>query len=155
MSLAEYFNSYPFIDNLISLIDKGSKLIPCVHLNENDIFKFILASFEDNYNHFNSLIHLHKNKKSQDDSNLSEELNLELDNCSFIDCFSNKLKRLKNNFSKLKFDINKESIDFKFNFYKSLPYCPINEVMNASLLELRCLKDFIKKKQKIRNMVSF
>lgn len=91
MSLAEYFNSYPFIDNLISLIDKRSKFIP---LNENDIFKFILSSFEDNCNHFNSLIHLHKNKKSQDDSNLSEELNLELDNCTFIDCFSNKLVKL-------------------------------------------------------------
>ena len=128
------------------MIDKGSKFIPCIHLSEFDILRFVITNFENNLNRFNSLIQIHKNKSIEETANLTENINLNLDSCNFIDCFSKKLKCINNTFSKLKFNVNKECLDFKFNFYKSLPFCSFAGVMNISFSELKCMKDFIRNK---------
>lgn len=76
----------------------------------------------------------------------SETIEFNVNHCDYFDCFSKKLKKLKNNFGNVKFDVKKQSLDFKFNFYKSLIDCDFNNKMNTNFNELICLKDFLVKK---------
>ena len=92
---------------------------------------------------------MHNNKPPEDLSQISDNLNVNIQNwpsMNYIDCFSKKLKKLKNGFFNYQSDCSKESLEFKFNFYKSLPTCTFTKTMNTNLLELNCLRDFSKKK---------
>ena len=58
------------------------------------------------------------------------------------DCFSNKCKKMRKHFSKLKFPTSKDSIDFKFNFYKTLKDLNFTKIVNISSSEFFYLKKF-------------
>ena len=71
-----------FINNLdlfylLSLLEKGSKFIPCKHFNEYSIFKFILQNFEKNFNNFNSIVYC-KKKSFRGRSSYTEMNNVNL-----------------------------------------------------------------------------
>ena len=131
-----------FLNNLILLLDKGSKFIPCTHFSSFQIFNFLLKNFDQNFNSFNSKIHLFK-------KNFGKKLEyaIDIDSSHFITCFSEKCKALKKNFDKIKFNVSKESIDFKFNYYKALCNIStenINAKVNISDSEFKSINFFKK-----------
>jgi len=113
-----------FLSNIISLIDRGLKFIPNLFLNEIALFKFILLSFDENFNKFNSKLKLVEKRFLRDDIDIHTDFSQpSLDVISaptFFDTFSVKHKKCANKFNNLYFNINQESTNFRFNFYKSL-----------------------------------
>ena len=103
--------------NLVKLLDRGSKFIPCIHFNEFDMFKFILENFDNNFNVFNSRLNMTQKKFSK--SNLIDSISTNVSShFNLLKCFSEKCKILKNNFKNMSQPLSKDSIEFKFNFYK-------------------------------------
>ncbi len=60
----EYFN------NLISLLNKGSKFIPSLLNDSFSIFSFILFNFDKNFNFFNSKINLKQKNLLKNGNNI-------------------------------------------------------------------------------------
>ena len=69
-------------------------------------------------------------------------------NSSFnlLNCFSDKCKQIRNNFKNITFPLSKDSIDFKFNFYKSLCDLNFTNKFNINRSEFYFLKKFKKEK---------
>ena len=61
---------------------------------------------------------------------------------SLSDLFGLKCKRIRSIFNKLKFPTSKDSLDFKFNFYKSLSNLSFNSSINITSSEVHFLKKF-------------
>ncbi len=139
-----------FLHILIKLCDRGLKFIPSLFLNENDLFKFILLNFDNNFNAFNSKLKLSKerflkeisrdNQSNDVQCENRQEMNFESLNSSFLNRFYEKIKSSNKTFNKLHFNLSHESIDFKYNFYKNLSDIFISKNFNLSSEELMCLK---------------
>ena len=116
------------------------------------MFKFILCNFDDNFNCFNSKLTLSKDKYLRDIS-LDEDLNdLNVEPLSispiitFYDNFIKKRKSSNNTFNKLHFHLIRESINFKYNFYKNLSDISKISKLNLNLEEFSFFKKYVKEK---------
>ena len=115
------------------------------------MFKFILESFEKNFNSFNSRLNLNQKKFEKNQIRFGQSINPNENNSFFqvkipfglVDCFSDKCKKLKNSFHKLKFPTSKDSLSFKFNFYKALCDLNIENNFNISNSEYFYMKKFL------------
>ena len=97
-------------------MDKGTKFIPCTHFTSFQFFSFILKSFDQNFNAFNSKLFLANRNEDKEDLYI-----VYIDPLINVnECFSEKCKHLKKSFNKLKLNASKNSLNFKFNFYKAL-----------------------------------
>ena len=128
-------------------MDRGSKFIPCIHYNNFSIFNFILNNFDINFNTFNSRIML--NHKHFVKNNIREKTssfnNITFNVCpneNLNSCLADKCKKLRNNFSTLRFPTSKDSLDFKFSFYKSLSDVNFQNKINLNKEEIYFMKKF-------------
>ena len=129
-------------------MDKGSKFIPCIHYNSYSIFNFILTSFDENFNSFNSRINMfHRQYKNDQISNFrNNNINIcPTDNLT--SCLSDKCKNLKSVFNSLKFPTSEDSLNFKFAFYKSLKDLTFDNNMNMDELDIFYMKKFNNEKK--------
>ena len=95
------------------------------------------------YGTFNSRLNLYKKNSLKQKNNETENLNFSINySMNLSDCFSNKCKKMKKHFSKLKFPTSKDSIDFKFNFYKTLKDLNFTNNINISSSEFFYLRKF-------------
>lgn len=136
-----------FFNNIISLLDKGFKFIPCNHLNTFNMFKFILESFDSNFNLFNSRLNLNlRNYEKSRSFRLLNSTEPEVFNIKIpfglVECFYDKCKKLNKSFNKLKFPTSNESLSFKFNFYKALCDLTFENNFNISRSEFYYMKKF-------------
>ena len=103
------------------------KFIPSLFTTESGLFKFVLENFDNSFNVFNSKLKLTKEKYLRGLSLTLNSTNTQklnplpyIPSYSFLDKFLEKIKSLKKTFEKLHFNLSQESINFKFDFYKSL-----------------------------------
>ena len=130
-------------------MDKGGKFIPCIHLNTFSIFNFILSSFDQNFNSFNSRLNFFKKNidKNKNFENYSDNLDISFHYSSdLLANFSEKCKKSTCYFHKLKLPTFKDSLDFKFNFYKTLKDIEFTSSINISSSEFFYLKKFKREK---------
>ena len=140
-NLNKIFNNTHFC-NIVSILDKGFRFIPCFHFSIYSIFVNLLKEFENNLSLFNSNFFLKKQSASKKDTfNVTSRL----DSCNDINCFyKNKHNKRKIDFEKLPFQ--KESLDFKFNFFKESSNLLIKTKHNLSTSEFNSLNYFVKNK---------
>ena len=162
------FNLF-FITNIIKILDKGSKFVPCLHFNHYHIFKNLLNNFDNYIPYFNQFVFFKKKSFERSllynnslnslstistvNSNLNSEFNVNLISssssetssdsplCTSLDCFFEKVKKPLDPFNKL---LENESIDFKFNFYKHMTNFNFSYSQNLNYDLLECLYTFIK-----------
>ena len=88
-------------NNIISILNLGSKYVPCIHNNIISFYQDSIKNFNSNFNKFNNSCFLQKQKHMKDIQQVDSPLvventvidaNLSL-NCDSIDCL---LKLLKN-----------------------------------------------------------
>jgi hypothetical protein len=115
------------------------------------MFKFILESFDYNFNIFNSRINLNKRNFEKNLIRFGESFSPNDQEVSdfivkipfgLVECFTDKCKKIRNNFHKLKFPTSKESLSFKFNFYKALCNLNIENNFNITHSEYFYMKKF-------------
>jgi hypothetical protein len=131
-----------FLQKLIILLDRGSKFIPCINFTEFDIFKFILEKFEDNFNAFNSRLNIFFKNFSKTKSDSLDNTN----STSLFKLFMDKRKIIINNFKNVNLPLSKDSIDFKFGFYRSICDLNLTKNFNITKSEFFFLKKFKKEK---------
>ena len=125
------------LSNLINLLNKGSKFIPSLLNDSFSIFKFILYNFDYNFNAFNSKINLNQKKFEKYGTEINQNVAINFKPIdSLNDLFGLKCKKIRNSFNKLKFPTSKDSLDFKFNFYKSLSDLNFTNTINIKQSEL-------------------
>jgi len=129
------------------------KFIPSLFTTESELFKFVLESFDNNFNVFNSKLKLTKEKYLRElsltlNSTSTQELNPlpHIPSNSFLDKFLEKMKSLNKTFEKLHFNLSQESINFKFDFYKSLTDLLKTSQSNLTNEEFKYFKQYIKEK---------
>ena len=116
------------------------------------MFKFILLNFDENFNKFNSRLKLVKDKYLRDitadeiyTQDNSEEV-VTIPYVSFYDVFCKKQKDSSKIFDKLHFNLSRESVNFKFNFYKTLKDVSSVTNINLNFEEIECLKQYKRSK---------
>lgn len=103
--------------DLINILDKGSKFIPCLHFNHFHIFSNLLHNFDSSLASFNKYLYFNKSNNINNDSNISLDVSIEADQsnylrqCDPIKCFLNKTK---STVDPNKIFISNETIDFKY-----------------------------------------
>ena len=160
-----------FVLNIIKILDKGSKFVPCQHFNHFYIFKNLLNNFDSYTPYFNQFIffkkkayersllynntHNHNSNLSNVTSNNPNEINVNLSSnissesfsdspgCNYLDCFFEKVKKSNDPLKKF---LENETIDFKFNFYKYMTNFKFTYSQNLSYDLLECLYTFVKDK---------
>ena len=127
--------------NIISILDKGFKFVPCFHFNIYSIFINLLKNFEDNLSSFNFKLFLKKELLKTDKIvNIDSRVDL----CKDLNCFY-KCKHNKNKIDLEKIPFQKETLDFKFNFFEQTSTILIQTKHNMSSSEFNsiCVKSII------------
>ena len=129
--------SYDFLNNIVSLLDRGLKFIPCLNSNSLDIFKSLLFDFENNLSDLNKKLFfiskLNPIEEDEEINNLTDEF------------FSSFLKLTKKRVNLNNIPLTSQIIDFKFSFLRNLSNLKLDKENNISLSEKKTLFKFIKK----------
>lgn len=118
--------------------------MPCLYFNSYSLFKNLLFHFEQNLLKLNQKLYFNsKNFKKQiencDNSNLnSMDVELEINECCLDEC----LKKKFNYNSQV--PLMKETLDFKFSFFKSLKTNSFKYKTNISIDEFKSIFYFLK-----------
>jgi hypothetical protein len=142
-----FFNFSSIYYDIISILDHGFKFIPNFKSNHFSFFQNILKNFENELLHINSNIFFKsKDNSSSSSSNIhSENLNKDSYYLNFDNFFRSTLIKKKFNFSSL--FVKKETIDFKFEFFKNVSNINFNEKLsNLEYSKLISIQKFNLKK---------
>jgi hypothetical protein len=134
----------PIFFDIINILDKGFKFVPCFHFNLYHIFFSLLKDFESNLPTFNYKLFLTKKNLLNKDQNI--EVSSQLDPCMDSNCSFYKNKFLKGNINLENIPFQEETIDFKFKFFKNLSKLTIQTKHNLFFSEFNSLNLFSKKR---------
>ncbi len=152
--IGDIFLNIFILNDIIDILDKGSKFVPCLHFNQFHIFKDLLFNFDKFIPKFNQYLSFTKSKleksflNSFQNSTSTSEIELNItstsnsETCSSLDCFFKKVKKSPIPFSILE----TETIDFKFDFYKYISTCNFTYKKNLSFSQIESLFYFVKNK---------
>ena len=128
--------------NICNILQNGLKFVPCLHQSSFDLFKNLLNSFENELLSLNKKILISKVNNSLTNVNLK----FNIDYCNSLDCFYNEVKKLNSFSNSNNVYLLKETIDFRFEFFKNISNIKIEKNLNLNENEIYFLKEFVRKK---------
>ena len=135
-------------NNIISILNLGSKYVPCIHNNIISFYQDSIKNFNSNFNKFNNSCFLQKQKHMKDIQQVDSPLvventvidaNLSL-NCDSIDCLLKLLKNKRN----LKLPFLEESLSFRPSYFQNLTKTVTRFKPNLLSSQIYYLNEFTK-----------